>query len=108
MEKARSSAVCAALVFLLTSPPRSLAEEVALSTYIRTDSDTTVVYNPRLRLQLPLAETTSLDVVYGIDVWTSASVDIRTSASKTPVTDQRDERALGLAHEFADGTLAGG
>jgi hypothetical protein len=49
----------------------------------------------------PVAEATRLQVVYGVDVWTSASVDIRASASKA-ITEQRDEINATLSHDFDD------
>lgn len=76
--------------------------------YLRTDSDETLVVAPRLHAQLPLADATNLDFTYAVDVWTSASIDIMTSASKVPVTEQRDEIDVGVAHELGDITLSGG
>src|SRR5262245_22825665 len=80
-------------------PARSRAQEAATAIYGRTDSDQTVVVAPRLRVQAALAESTRASVVYAVDVWTSASIDIRTSASKVPVTEQRDEIDASLDHE---------
>ena len=83
------------------------ADELASSVYVRTDSDDTLVVAPRLHARLPLAETTNLDLTYAVDVWTSASIDIMTSASKVPVTEQRDELDFALDHAFDDLTLSG-
>jgi hypothetical protein len=87
--------------------------------YVRADTDRTIVYTPRAHVSAPLAEETRLDLVYTVDVWTSASIDIRTSASiqlvesdevpsQRTVTEQRDEINVGLSQGLADLTLSGG
>jgi hypothetical protein len=83
------------------------ADEAASAVYVRSDSDDTVVIAPRLRAQVGVAETTRATFVYAVDVWTSASVDIMASASKRPVTEQRDEIDLSLDHELEDLTFTG-
>jgi len=102
---------------------RGVAQETGTTAstafYLRTDSDQTTVYTPRLRVTAPLADETRIDLVYTADVWTSASVDIRTSASlrlqengdppeKRAVTEQRDEIDVGLSQGLDDFTLSGG
>lgn len=72
------------------------------------DSDHTTVVAPRLRVQVPLAETTKATAIYAVDVWTSASIDIMASASRVPVTEQRDEIDLSVDHELTDVTLTVG
>lgn len=76
-----------------------------MANYIRTDSDRTTVIAPRIRVDYPIVEGTTVDAVYAVDIWTSASIDIRTSASKVPVTEQRDEFDLSVAHTVGDGVL---
>src|SRR5262245_6636464 len=83
------------------------ADELASAVYVRTDSDETLVVAPRLHAQLPIEEATNLNFTYAVDVWTSASIDIMTSASKVPVTEQRDELDLAVDHAFEDVTLSG-
>src|ERR1700755_180406 len=83
----------------------SAAQEAATAVYVRTDTDHTVVIAPRARVQVPIAEPTKVSVVYAADVWTSASIDIMTSASKVPVTEQRDEIDLSIDHELEDFTF---
>jgi hypothetical protein len=78
------------------------ADEVSSALYVRSDSDQTLVVSPRVRGNKHVGETTSVDVTYAADVWTSASIDIRTSASVRPVTEQRDELDLALSHELED------
>lgn len=72
---------------------------------MRSDSDRTLVVAPRVRVQARLGEPTRVNAIYAADVWTSASVDIMASASKVPVTEQRDELDLSLDHELTDATL---
>jgi hypothetical protein len=81
------------------------AQEAAAAVYVRSDTDHTVVIAPRLRVQTPIVETTRATVTYAADVWTSASVDIMASASKVPVTEQRDELDLAIDSEFEDVTV---
>jgi hypothetical protein len=74
---------------------------------VRTDSDHTLVVSPRIHLNQSVNETTSVDLTYAADVWTSASVDIRASAS-LPVSEQRDELDVGLTHAIDDLTFSAG
>lgn len=84
------------------------ADEVATALYVRTDTDETTVVSPRVRGNKSLSEATRVDVVYAADIWTSASIDIRTSASVRPVTEQRDELDVTLSHELEDLRFYGG
>lgn len=77
------------------------------SVYVRSDTDKTTVIAPRWHVGAPIAERTRADFVYTADVWTSASIDIRTSASKRPVTEQRDEINTTLTQEWDDFSLSG-
>jgi hypothetical protein len=76
------------------------------SVYVRTDTDRTTVVAPRLHVGAPVADKTRVDLVYTADVWTSASIDIRASASK-PVTEQRDEIDATVTQEWEDFSLSG-
>jgi hypothetical protein len=81
---------------------RARADEVASALYLRTDSDHTTVVSPRVRANKRIGEGTALDVTYAADIWTSASIDIRSSASVRPVTEQRDELDLKLGQDLQD------
>jgi hypothetical protein len=83
------------------------ADELSAGVAVRADTDHTVVVSPRAHLSTEIAEDTRAAVTYTADVWTSASVDVRASASR-PVTEQRDELDFGLSHDFGDLTLSGG
>ena len=78
------------------------ADEVASALYVRADTDHTTVVSPRVRGDKRLGQATTLDVTYAADIWTSASVDIRASASVRPVTEQRDELDLQIGHDLQD------
>jgi hypothetical protein len=86
---------------------RARADDAAGALYVRTDSDATTVISPRIRANKHLGESTDIDATYAADIWTSASVDIRASASVRPVTEQRDEVDLGLRQELGDVRLRG-
>ena len=82
-------------------------DEIRAATLVRTDSDGTQVVSPsaRGRVQV-LDEDTHFDVEYVADVWTSASIDVRTAAT-LPVTEQRDEVDVGLDRRFEDVLVRG-
>jgi hypothetical protein len=119
MTLARSALLCASGVLLIALAAPVRAQEpgkVQASTamYVRTDTDKTTVLTPRLELGAPVTEETRIDLVYTVDVWTSASIDIRTSASvrtgdiePKKVTEQRDEIDVGLEHTLGDAILGG-
>mgnify|MGYP003444517306 CR=1 FL=1 len=75
------------------------------SIYVRQDTDKTTVIAPRWHVGAPVADRTRVDFVYTADVWTSASIDIRTSASKA-VTEQRDEINTTVTQEWEDFSLS--
>jgi hypothetical protein len=99
--------VIGALGVMCARPRSTNAEEIGSAIYVRTDSDHTTVVSPRVRGKTEVAPGTSAEIAYGADVWTSASIDIRTAASRV-VTEQRDELDFNLSHELADVTLGGG
>jgi hypothetical protein len=86
---------------------QSATPQASASVYVRTDTDQTTVISPRLQARAPITESTSADIVYTVDVWSSASIDIRTSASKA-VTEQRDEINASLTQELTDTRITGG
>lgn len=90
---------------VLGTPQIAHADGVTGAIYVRTDSDDTVVVSPRAHVTVHVAEPTQVDLTYTADIWTSASIDIRASASK-PVTEQRNELDAALSHDFGDLTLA--
>jgi hypothetical protein len=94
------------LALLCALPWVARADSLSSAIYVRSDSEDTLVVSPRARAA-KLFEQTELDLSYAADVWTSASIDIRTSASPA-VTEQRDEIDASATHELtADLTLTG-
>jgi hypothetical protein len=81
-------------------------DTLATGVYVRIDDDDTTVVSPRVHVRKRVLDATDVDATYSADVWTSASVDIRASAS-LPVTEQRDELEFGVSHELTDLTLSG-
>lgn len=96
--------VLTSLMLTLLSPALASAQDVTSSVYVRTDTDHTTVVTPRLRAGSKVGSATRVDLTYSADVWTSASIDIASSASKA-VTEQRDELNVGASHELEDGSL---
>lgn len=83
-------------------------DEVRVTTLVRGDTDTTIVVNPSVRARVELFDAdTHVDAEYTADVWTSASIDIRTAATQA-VTEQRDELNAGIDRRIDDFTLRGG
>lgn len=98
-------ALAASLVLATASP--AAADEGGISLFVRGDSDETLVVAPRVAAQGVLnEERTSVNAAYSADIWTSASIDIRTAATMA-VTEQRDQVDLSANHQFDDVTLGG-
>jgi hypothetical protein len=98
-------AIGAGFVFAVGADvPAARADGASTAVFVRDDTDQTLVVSPRARVSKHLAERTSVDVSYAADIWTSASVDIRASASK-PVTEQRNELDFAGSQELDDITL---
>lgn len=99
------SAVVLAVVSGVESPaaPDDAADdavETSASLYIRGDTDRTTVISPRARVRAPVGTpATHVEIVYAVDVWTSASIDVRTAASDK-VTEQRDEVSASIEHAW--------
>jgi hypothetical protein len=94
-------------ILLCLVPLRAQADALSSGVYVRLDDDRTTVVSPHVRLEKRLLDATDVDVSYSADIWTSASVDIRASAS-LPVSEQRDQLEASLTHEFSDLSLSGG
>lgn len=95
-----------ALLGLFTGSSAHAEDALASGVYVRTDTDHTVVISPRARARKQVLPETAVELTYAADIWTSASVDIRASAS-LPVTEQRDELEVTLSHALTDLTLSG-
>ncbi|HKP58425.1 MAG TPA: DUF3570 domain-containing protein [Polyangiales bacterium] len=102
-----SALACLLAPQLAAAQPR---DELSTAMYVRIDTDDTTVISPYVRAAKKLAESTGASATYTADIWTSASVDIRSSASVQPVrpvTEQRDELDLALTQEVEDLSLKG-
>lgn len=98
-------AVIVIAVFVAARPAG--ANEGGVSLFVRGDSDQTIVVSPRASARAVLDdERTRIDAAYAADIWTSASIDIRTAATPA-VTEQRDQVDLAVQHELDDVTLGG-
>lgn len=84
---------------------RARAQDASSTLYFRTDTDHTTVVSPRVRAGADAPSGTRVDAAYSADVWTSASIDIATSASK-PITEQRDQLDLRASQLLGDTTLS--
>jgi hypothetical protein len=100
--RAGAWALVSLLVLALVLPAR--ADEFGSAVYVRSDSDHTTVVSPRVRASADVAPDTNVGVVYGVDVWSSASIDIRAAASRV-VSEQRDEIDASASHDFGDVSL---
>ena len=95
-----------ALLWLAFPATNAVADEVSTGVFYRQDSDTTLVVSPRVAAAKYLQDKmTRVDVAYTADIWTSASIDIRTAATAA-VTEQRNQVTGAVSHEFARTTVA--
>jgi len=94
----------AVMVVLLASSPAFADDEIGASLYVRTDTDDTTVVSPKVRARVGLGDRTTVEAGYAADIWTGASIDVRTMATRA-IHEQRDELTAGLAYELDDVTL---
>ncbi|MEC7520703.1 MAG: DUF3570 domain-containing protein [Myxococcota bacterium] len=106
------------LATLLVAAPAS-ANEGTAGIFVRGDSDATIVVSPRAAVQVDVEENTEVTAAYMADVWTSASIDIRTAATRPVgaraaedseylwITEQRDQLDLSVSHQLGDVSLGG-
>lgn len=90
----------------LLGSSRAAANEGGVSLFVRADSDQTTVIAPRVTATAVVEDRTRITGSYSADVWTAASIDIRTAAT-VPITEQRDQVDFSLSHEFDDVTIGG-
>ena len=100
--KSGSSAIGLAAALVALSPAGAGANEGGVTMFVRGDTDQTTVVSPRAAVGVGLdEERTRFDIAYTADVWTSASIDIRTAAT-APVTEQRDQIDAAASHQIDD------
>lgn len=101
----RHAAAAAAIVSAVVIADGAAANDGSASLFVRGDSDSTVVIAPRAGARVELGDIgTTIDAAYSADIWTSASIDVRTAAT-VPITEQRDQLDFALTHEMQDVTL---
>lgn len=81
--------------------------KTAASLYTRHDSDHTEIWSPRANVAVNIDERAEVSAGYTMDAWTSASIDIRTSATKA-IHELRHEFEAGTSYVLDDLTLSGG
>lgn len=89
------------------SLPVALAHEATATLHVRNDEDSTTIVSPRARARADVGDASRVELVYTADVWTSASIDIRTAASRV-ITERRDELSASIGHTIDATTLGGG
>lgn len=100
------SIIATTLVALMWWLPKlSSAQELGSSLYMRSDTDGTTVISPRLRAAGQVDSETRVDASYTVDVWSSASIDIRSAATKR-IYEQRDELDFAASHIIDSSTLS--
>jgi Protein of unknown function (DUF3570) len=107
--RVRVSLAAAALALLAGSCGGVRAElvDATASVYTRQDTDETSIWSPRARVAGLVDERATLEAAYMMDAWTSASIDIRTSATPA-VHELRHEVEATAGYVFDDATLTGG
>jgi hypothetical protein len=104
VRRVKYAAQLASCLSLLLFAIATRAQDASSTLYLRTDTDRTTVISPRVRVGADVVPGTRVDAAYSADVWTSASIDIATSASKA-ITEQRDQLDLRASQELGDTTL---
>ncbi len=79
--------------------------EAAQSVYVRTDSDATTVVSPRTRVAGKIGDDLQVEATYAVDVWTGASVDVVTAATRA-IQEERHEIQAGAGYRRGDAALA--
>jgi hypothetical protein len=74
--------------------------------YVRSDTDDTIVYAPRVHAGARLGDSIGLDATYAMDAWTGASIDVVTAAT-TAIHELRHEVNAGASYEVKNVTLSG-
>jgi len=101
----------ACLALFLTAACQSSAparlSSVDTAMYMRSDTNATVVYAPRIHAGAKLGDSVGLDATYAIDSWTGASIDVTTAATKA-IHEIRREVTAGGYYELKDVTISGG
>lgn len=106
--RALCRSLAALIVGALALPASGRADELAIGGFVRTDTDGTTVLAPRARTAILLDEDrTRVETAYAADIWTSASIDIRTAATRA-VHEQRDELSASVSRELEETTIGGG
>jgi len=85
-------------------PPR--VTDASASLYTRQDSDHTEIWSPRASVAATLDDSVAVQAAYAMDAWTSASIDIRSSAT-VPVHELRHELEAGTRYVVDDVTVSG-
>jgi hypothetical protein len=104
----QSALLASLLVFSLACAESSTSGLGTATTqlYARTDSNATTVWSPRTRVAGRPSEDVTLEAVYTLDAWTSASIDIVTAATKA-VHEVRHEANASAQLVHGDLTVAG-
>lgn len=85
------------------------ADEASLGVFVRVDSDKTEVIAPRVAAAKEIQSdsgATRIDVAYSADIWSSASIDMRTAATRR-IREQRDQVLASASHDFAGHSVGG-
>jgi hypothetical protein len=100
--------VLALALALALAPTPASADDVTAGAFVRTDTDGTTVVTPRASVEAGVIDdATTVRAGYAADIWTSASIDVRTAAT-APVTEQRDEIVAGVARELTEVSVRAG
>ena len=87
---------------------RGSANEASAGLFVRNDTDMTTVVSPRVAAATSWNDGESgVGAAYSADIWTSASIDVRTAAT-VAVTEQRDQIDADAFHTLGEVTLGGG
>lgn len=81
------------------------AIEASQRLYVRSDTDRTTVVSPRSDLAAPVTDALQVQAAYAADIWTGASIDVRTAATHA-IVETRHEVNLGATYSPRDWTFS--
>ena len=93
------------LLLIGCAPVGETVTRASQALYIRNDTDRTTVVSPHSQLAAQVGEELELDASYTVDVWTGASIDVRTAATAA-IHETRHELGLGARYVLADLSLS--
>lgn len=99
------SLICSLACMRCAAAPPTTSMSSAV--YGRVDTNATTVWAPRERVAVNFEDTAGIESSVALDVWTGASIDVVTAATRA-VHEVRKEVTAGAFYEFPNASVSGG